>query len=1306
MDLLQDLLIPKWNPLHDVLIKPKSNNKDMRKKLRKYKKIYNKLKYKRGLPTPLSLSQVEKMGDEQIIPIPVLPILNMPGTTNNAPQRRANNLEFSIDLATRMWQLEMAEEAERRHEELAEANVQRDMDAAEEKKFNEIEATVEQMTDESIRNLDQFILDQSAMFNELVDEEEWNSYPEDFQLLLNESRVRQDRAAEAKHDNPPVMETEGRRRWSTLKSIIEGLFGNDRLFPNSPSRTQFRNLIKTGGKPLKIKLINAINRAGILLGDNSTESMTKATRKRILEKIMNDGTLANIVKQELTAVLREASTSQNWDESKINREYPEIVIIPDNPPEALPAVSDNVAAPLMRVLTGEFGMDITESSNIINNFIDVINRSVTENMRTSGNLRESIMRGQRELVEKITAHIESAIDEVLNPDFNVANFIRGLEDIATGIQSKYPAAVRPMIVSGIRFFSGSIQGYIMKKRRNKISEEKENRVNRIIQSMRNRVRNNQRGDEVKLGGDLEGGDVKLDEEEKTTLKKIFKVGKFKFGRTPRGDPDDPDDPDDWTIEWNGRPSSIKHKSLIKLLILIFGTIGGSVAIERMMSKDPKKMKEVKLSKAGGFDGEIHALIQLPDGSFGYANFLGPRTQVIKRLKRGDVGRSAVDWVARRHDIEFALASDIDDETMRTTEVRKADLKMIQALNIIAKNRLDSELNVEVAKEIIQTKMRLEDSGILNPDLFIGMENKPEDIPLLKVELARSDRIIKEKKYDTDGLFREDDPIDNINIDKENVSDGIIDKTGDKLTMAETVKQNRESGPTPVQTDLKPAKPPPNLVLPSGADKLPMTQEWIMKYKLYGVMDDVVHYNGLVGGFNKNMSGDYGEPLNDEQRDTAMQRMFDLYDKIRTNFRNPPQPVTGDPASSSMTDSSAPRETDEHFDEVLLTSEKRLEIAEREYSEAIDAFSTAKTNNATTQELSKLRIDIDRAHSKVNSINIEFQNADFDANPTTFLQDAISEVVPKNPAEREQFKRIQALEKSAKLNNKTLSYDYYLTLMEQNKNKFDSFSSRKAYYDNREKLLTTIHKQRGIAIPTVQGITPELTDDDDSFLTVPEGVTSKEEDEKAQAESKAENFFRPDLLQGGEANLLASTKAEILEENRLWREFSFVERGHGLGRNNPLFLENLREENARYGKLRSVKQTHRGMPLPQGRRSMNTTFVPTYQFDTDFENEQANPFKFAPAYQTSVKQRDWDDNAQIMYPEHVLRGVRSKAVRIPQIRNDGQRFVPYSYKYGDVPYKESSTIAGVMSDKSPYENCWGFKKQEQLDPDEYFKARKS
>ena len=112
-----------------------------------------------------------------------------------------------------------------------------------------------------------------------------------------------------------------------------------------------------------------------------------------------------------------------------------------------------------------------------------------------------------------------------------------------------------------------------------------------------------------------------------------------------------------------------------------------------------------------FQGEKHALLKLPNGKMGIGNYIGPGTQLIKRLKRKDPPRTEVDKVAMGHDIRYGIANNIN-------EIRNADKIMIRKVDEIARNKTDSRFNIAQAK-LIKAKMIGEDLGLIKRNAFSG-----------------------------------------------------------------------------------------------------------------------------------------------------------------------------------------------------------------------------------------------------------------------------------------------------------------------------------------------------------------------------------------------------------------------------------------------------------------------------------------------------------------------------------------------------------------------------------------------------------
>lgn len=139
-----------------------------------------------------------------------------------------------------------------------------------------------------------------------------------------------------------------------------------------------------------------------------------------------------------------------------------------------------------------------------------------------------------------------------------------------------------------------------------------------------------------------------------------------------------------------------------------------------------------------YSGERHAILQLPNGKYGMANYMGPGTQVIKRLKRGDPPRTLSDKTAMRHDIDYALAAGLKNKEAQIKAIREADQRMIKNLDRISKNKSDNAKNIFQGRRLIQGKMAAEDVGLMEKGSF-GGDLKPisdEDKILLMSNRAR------------------------------------------------------------------------------------------------------------------------------------------------------------------------------------------------------------------------------------------------------------------------------------------------------------------------------------------------------------------------------------------------------------------------------------------------------------------------------------------------------------------------------------------------------------------------------------------
>ena len=121
----------------------------------------------------------------------------------------------------------------------------------------------------------------------------------------------------------------------------------------------------------------------------------------------------------------------------------------------------------------------------------------------------------------------------------------------------------------------------------------------------------------------------------------------------------------------------------------------------------------------GFPGEKHAILALANGKYGVANYMGPGTQVVKRVERNDPPRTLSDKIAQRHDIDYTLASGMKSKDKQLKAVREADDRMINSLKRLESQKLDDRKNILLGKQIIKAKTIAEDLGVLDKSKFAG-----------------------------------------------------------------------------------------------------------------------------------------------------------------------------------------------------------------------------------------------------------------------------------------------------------------------------------------------------------------------------------------------------------------------------------------------------------------------------------------------------------------------------------------------------------------------------------------------------------
>jgi hypothetical protein len=136
-----------------------------------------------------------------------------------------------------------------------------------------------------------------------------------------------------------------------------------------------------------------------------------------------------------------------------------------------------------------------------------------------------------------------------------------------------------------------------------------------------------------------------------------------------------------------------------------------------------------------FPGEHHAIVRVPNGKFGRANFTGPGTRIVERIKRGDPPRVLSDKVSRAHDLRYALAGDSTDK------IRAADLKMLKSLEQLKREGTDRGININPAMIGIRGKVLAENFGVLSKSAFIDPKFKPTDADkaLMRSELKKMEQ---------------------------------------------------------------------------------------------------------------------------------------------------------------------------------------------------------------------------------------------------------------------------------------------------------------------------------------------------------------------------------------------------------------------------------------------------------------------------------------------------------------------------------------------------------------------------------------
>ena len=137
-----------------------------------------------------------------------------------------------------------------------------------------------------------------------------------------------------------------------------------------------------------------------------------------------------------------------------------------------------------------------------------------------------------------------------------------------------------------------------------------------------------------------------------------------------------------------------------------------------------------------YKGEQHVPLFLKEGSnkMGIANYAGPHTQVLKRLRRSDPprGNLETDKAALGHDLRYELNSRLPKKQQIKAN-READKIMVRKLNSSKKG---DKRNKTIIKNAIRAKMFMEDADINKSwqSQKTRQAEKPEDDIFLKRKL--------------------------------------------------------------------------------------------------------------------------------------------------------------------------------------------------------------------------------------------------------------------------------------------------------------------------------------------------------------------------------------------------------------------------------------------------------------------------------------------------------------------------------------------------------------------------------------------
>jgi len=135
-----------------------------------------------------------------------------------------------------------------------------------------------------------------------------------------------------------------------------------------------------------------------------------------------------------------------------------------------------------------------------------------------------------------------------------------------------------------------------------------------------------------------------------------------------------------------------------------------------LSEDLAKMTIYKAKSSPRFQGENHAPQMMPDGSIKLGEYIGPGTQIEKRIGLLNSGNTEVrpvsktDLVSMIHDCDYGLAQNAKNKEEQLKLVRQADEKMLKRLKQIKAKKMDNPANIFLGEAGIGSKVQIEKKG--------------------------------------------------------------------------------------------------------------------------------------------------------------------------------------------------------------------------------------------------------------------------------------------------------------------------------------------------------------------------------------------------------------------------------------------------------------------------------------------------------------------------------------------------------------------------------------------------------------------